>query len=128
MTKIEKYPYKILFIEDENNIRNNYVQYLNLYFDEVFQASDGLEAYEIYKEKEPHIMIIDINLPKLSGIDLLKSIREKDSKTEVIILSAHSEKEIIQELESLSISTYLVKPVNRKDLKSALSLVTSQLN
>lgn len=66
------YPYKILFVEDEKVTRENYVMYLKMHFQEVYEAEDGEKAYELYKEKHPDIMIIDINIPKLNGLELLK--------------------------------------------------------
>lgn len=51
-----KYPYSILFVEDETAIRQNYVKYFQLYFKNVFEAKDGEEGYEIYKNNKPDII------------------------------------------------------------------------
>ncbi len=124
----KKENYSILFIEDEKEIRDNYVRYLKNHFINVYQASDGEEAYKIYKNKKPQIMIIDINIPKLNGIELLKRIRENDYTTKAIILSAHTEVNYLLEATGLGLTKYLVKPVTRKELKGALSLVIEELN
>ena len=114
------YPYKILFVEDDQVIRENYVTYLKMFFSEVFEAEDGEKAYELYKLKKPDIMIIDINIPKLNGLDLLERIRENDYSTKAIMLTAHSDKSFLLKAVGLKLTRYLVKPVSRKDLKEAL--------
>lgn len=121
------YPYKILFVEDEEATRKNYVTYLKMLFSEVYEAGDGEKAYELYKEKKPDIMIIDINIPKLNGLELLKKIRENDYTTKAIMLTAHTDKSFLLDAVSLNLTKYLVKPVSRKDLKEALNFTINQL-
>lgn len=121
------YPYKILFVEDEQSIRENYVTYLKMFFSEVYEAEDGEKAYDIYKQKKPDIMIVDINIPKLSGLELLRKIRENDYNTKAIVLTAHTDKTFLLEATSLKLTRYLVKPVSRKDLKEALKDTIDEL-
>lgn len=121
------YPYKVLFVEDEKATRENYTMYLKMLFTEVYEAADGEKAYEIYKDKKPDIMIIDINIPKLNGLDLLRKIRETDYNTEAIMLTAHTDKSFLLDANSLKITKYLVKPINRKDLNETLNLTISKL-
>lgn len=121
------YPYKILFVEDEQSIRENYVTYLKMFFSEVYEAEDGEKAYDIYKQKKPDIMIVDINIPKLSGLELLRKIRENDYNTKAIVLTAHTDKTFLLEATSLKLTRYLVKPVSRKDLKEALKITIDEL-
>lgn len=121
------HPYKILFVEDEQAIRENYIIYLKMLFSEVYEAKDGEEAYEFYKSKKPDIMIVDINIPKLNGIELVKKIREEDHMTKAILLTAHTDKAFLLEAASLKLTKYLVKPVSRKDLKEALNLAINEL-
>lgn len=121
------YPYKILFVEDEQAIRENYVAYLKMLFSEVYEAENGEKAYELYKLKNPDIMIIDINIPKLNGLDLLKKIRENDYSTKAIILTAYTDKSFLLKAAELKLTKYLVKPVTRKDLKEAIDLTINEL-
>ena len=128
MNTEEKYLYDILYIEDEQAIRENYTRYLKKYFQNVYEAEDGAEAYKIYQEKKPHILIIDINIPKLNGIDLLKKIRENDHTTKAIILTAHSETTYLLSASELKLTKYLIKPISREELKSSLKLVIQELS
>lgn len=121
------YPYKILFVEDEQAIRENYVTYLKMLFSEVYEAENGEKAYELYKLKKPDIMIIDINIPKLNGLDLLEKIRENDYSTKAIILTAYTDKSFLLKAAELKLTKYLVKPVTRKDLKEAIDLTINEL-
>ena len=119
--------FDILFVEDEEPIRKNYVKYLKRYFANVYEAGDGLEGYQIYKEKKPHILIVDLNIPKQNGLELLAKIRENDHSVKAIMLTAHTEEKYLLEATSLKLTKYLVKPVNRTSLKNALDLAVSEL-
>lgn len=121
------YPYKILFVEDEKAIRENYVIYLKTFFVEVFEAEDGEKAYELYKLKKPDIMIVDINIPKLNGLELLERIRENDYTTKAIMLTAHTDKSFLLKAVTLNLTKYLVKPISRKDLNEALESTINEI-
>ena len=125
--KDDAHPFNILFVEDEKEIRDNYVTYLKMFFNEVYEAVDGEQAYEIYKQKKPHIMIVDIHLPKMNGIELLSKIRETDHTTKAIMLTAHTDTTLLLKASSLKLTKYLVKPISRSDLKDALDLVIKEL-
>ena len=125
--KNKKHPYKILLIEDEKQLRDNYVEYLEFYFDEVYQARDGEEGYKVYKKIKPHILIIDINIPKLNGIELLKKIRKTNHTIKAVMLTAHTEKEILIEASELKLTKYLVKPISNKDLNNTIEQVVLEL-
>ncbi|WP_455757802.1 response regulator transcription factor [Sulfurimonas sp.] len=120
--------YNILFIEDEKDIRDNYVKYLKKYFLNVYEAVDGEKAFEIYKEKKPEIIISDINLPKLNGLELIKKIREIDPVVKVIMLTAHSDTEFLLEATELKLVKYLVKPITRDELNEALDLALKEFS
>lgn len=122
------YPYKVLLVEDEKIARSNYAEYLRNFFEVVYEAEDGESAYKIYKEKKPHILILDINIPKLNGLELLSRIRQEDHATKAIILTAHESIDLLQQAISLKLTKYLVKPISRKDLKESLNLVISELS
>lgn len=123
----KKHPFKILYIEDEESIRKNYMQYLERHFIEVFEAEDGEEAYEKYLRLRPDILIVDINIPKLNGLELLKRIREKDHTTKAIVVTAYSDVEILLQATSLKLTEYVIKPISRSTLKKALERAIDEL-
>ena len=110
----------ILVAEDEAHIRSGLVEMLQLYFESVFEASDGEEAYQIYQEEYPQIILTDIDMPKLNGLDLVKKIRANDRQTKIIFLSAHSKVKYFQEAIPLGLVSYLIKPISSRELRAIL--------
>ena len=107
---------KILYVEDEDNIRKNAVFYLERLFDTVFEAKDAFEALEIIEQENPHIIITDINMPKLNGLELIKNIRKKDNKISIIVLSAYTKTDYLLEAIELGLEKYLVKPIRHETI------------
>ena len=116
----------ILYAEDEDQTRENYTNYLKRYFKEVYCACNGEEALELYKEKKPDIMLLDINMPKINGLDLCKQIRQKDKITRIIILTAHLEQDKLLFAAELNLTKYLPKPISRVQLKDSLNEAVKQ--
>ncbi|WP_321314773.1 response regulator [Halarcobacter sp.] len=110
----------ILCVEDEPGIRKVIVDTLKYYFDEVYEAKDGYEAYEIYQDYKPKIILSDIQMKNCDGVELVKKIRQDDFNTIIIMLTAYSNEEYLMELINLNISHYILKPLNAKKLNDAL--------
>jgi len=118
---------KILYIEDDDLIRENALEYLNRYFDEVYEARDGLEALDIKEKVKPHIIITDIQMPKLNGIDLAKKIREEDTQTQIIIATAYTNTEYLITAVELQLVKYMVKPILDSKLLQVLESCISSI-
>lgn len=112
--------YKILCVEDEEIIRTGIVNTLKYYFKEVKEASNGLEAYDIYLEEKPDIILCDIEMPKLNGIKLIEKIREKDLNVIVIMITAYSSEEYLLDLINLHINHYITKPISSDTLLNGI--------
>jgi len=117
----------ILIAEDEKQLLNSMVEYLELFFENVYTAEDGLTAYEIYKKQKPDIIIADIHMPHLDGLSMIEKIRKKDLRTKIIITTAHSEKEKLIQAIELHLVKYLVKPVQSDRLKEILLSLVDEL-
>jgi DNA-binding response OmpR family regulator len=117
MTKVNRFDKiknkAILFVEDDKGIRENYVEYLKTNFNTVYGAENGEVAYEMYEKLDIDLIILDINMPVMTGLQLARKIREKDQKIKLIIMSAYSEREMLLQAANLSIQRYLIKPLNR---------------
>ena len=111
----------ILCVEDEDGIREFIVNTLKYYFKEVYEAKNGLEAFEIYEEYKPKIILTDIEMPKMDGIELVKKIRKNDLSTMIIMLTAYSNEEYLMNLINLNVDHFILKPLNSKKLNDALS-------
>ena len=125
---MQKYPYSLLFVEDEVEVRKNYAEYLRRYFQEVYEVGDAQEAYKVYKEKHPSILVIDVNLPGESGIEFLKRVREYDMAVKAIMLTAMSDVQTLLSVSDLKLTKYLVKPISRQELHDALELAIEEMN
>lgn len=100
----------LLYAEDDLELRDKVVYFIKDKFENIYLASDGIDALEIYNKNMVDIVITDINMPKLTGIDLIKEIRKKDNKTPIIIITAQSDKKSLLEAIPLNLVRYIVKP------------------
>lgn len=120
--------YSILYAEDDIKIRKNYVMFLENYFDNIYEANDGQEALKIYKDKKPDVILVDITMPVVNGLDLVKTIRKTDTDTPVLILSAHSHKEYLFDAIKLNLVDYLIKPINRIEFKDVIESTIDKIS
>lgn len=119
--------YTLLYAEDESQVQEKMAEYFESYFQNVYCAKDGEEAVELHRRYSPDVVILDINMPKISGLEVACKIRCEDTHTRIVMLTAHSEKEILLQATEINMSKYLIKPVSPIDLKAALDKVASEL-
>ena len=112
--------FSVLYVEDEDGIRNNIEEILKHLFKEVSSAKNASEAYIKYIQNKPDLIITDIKMGNETGIELLKRIRETDSKTRVIITSAYTDLNYLLEATELHLIKYIVKPITNDKLMEAL--------
>jgi len=126
MLKILK-NYSVLYVEDEPEIQENMVEYLEAYFSTVHVASDGKEALSLYKKHLPDVAILDIELPFISGLTLARSFRKNNKDIKLVMLTGHIETEVLLEATELTLTKYLVKPISPKKFKDMLLLLSNEL-
>jgi len=119
---------KVLYVEDDEIARENGIEYLENYFECIYEASDALSALKLYEKHQPHLIITDIQMPKLNGLEFIQRIREKDKKVQVIVISAFSNKEYLFKAIELQLVKYLIKPLNEQEFQEALSLCIESIN
>ena len=110
----------ILYAEDEEGIRHNVADSLNYFVKEVIEAEDGKQALELYESKHPDIILSDIHMPNINGIEFIKKVRECDRKTPVIMITAHTDKKYLLEAVELHMEKYIVKPIDTDELFEVL--------
>lgn len=111
----------LLYIEDEKSIRDNVTELLSDYFGSFYAASSAEEGYEVFKNKQIHIIITDIEMGNMNGLELLEKIREEDSKIHLVVVSAHTKIEYLLEAIPFKLEQYVVKPLNSKKIRELLS-------
>lgn len=110
----------ILYAEDEEGIRRKISDSLRYYAKDVIEAENGEVALKLYKKHKPDMLFTDIMMPKLDGIELVRAIRKDDTKTPIIIITAHTDREYLLRAVDLHLEQYIIKPINLGDLKNAL--------
>jgi len=100
---------------------------LKRYFKNVYTAKDGEQGWSMYLQHKPSILFLDINLPKLSGIELLQRVRQKDQQTKAVILTAHSDIEYLLQANELKLTKYIVKPLNRDILNTTINMLIKEM-
>ena len=104
--------YKVLIADDENLIRitlKNMIDWKALDCEVIALAKDGEEAYQIYREVHPEIIITDLKMPKMDGIELITKIRKENSNTQMIALSNYSDFELVRDAMKAGAFDYLLK-------------------
>ncbi len=116
MEKIES----ILYVEDEKNIRESLSQILKRFCNNLFLAENGEEGLTLYKSHNPKIVVTDIKMPVMNGIELAENIKEINQDAKIIFLTAFSDFSMLQEAISLQAEGYLVKPIDMDLLEKTL--------
>ena len=118
---LKKTRYTLLFVEDETMIRRVAIDFLRPYFLEIHEAKDGVEALELYEQHRPDIIMTDIEMPNMNGLELCKTIRNEDKRTPIIVTTAYTHTEYLLEAVSLNLIKYLLKPIEEEALFDALT-------
>ena len=119
--------YTILYIEDDFNIRKHILEFLKRYCPNIYACESSEEGLSLYKKYKPDILLLDINLPGMSGIDLATLIREKDEDIRIIISTAYTNAEFTIKAIELDLCRYLVKPVTNEELILAFKKALTKL-
>jgi len=107
----------VLYVEDEPTTRGFFSAMLRRLFKEVYDAEDGEAAFKLYIEKKPDIVITDIEMPRLNGMELTKKIKnENPSQTVIIITAFEDELHLVENADAA-----LVKPIQRDELIDVLN-------
>lgn len=116
--------FKILVVEDEFYARESLIKLLREYDADgqflILQAVNGKEGELVYNRERPELVLTDIRMPKMDGLVLLERIRENDSATQVVLLSAYSDFEYARTALSNGAAGYLLKPIEKTELYRCL--------
>ena len=119
-----------LIVEDESLIRRSLVKLVPdscLEFSVVGEASNGIEGLELCKSLMPQVVITDIKMPQLSGLDFIKNVRHLGIQCEFVILSGYGDFVFAQEAIRYGVADYLLKPIKTEQLYTTLQKVKNKL-
>lgn len=111
---------KILVVDDEKVIRDTLEAFLKKKGYEVATASTAMEGIEKLKAESPKVILLDIRMPGLSGVEAIKKIREVDKDVGIIMATAVADEKIAQETIKLGASDYILKPFDLNYLEKSL--------
>ncbi len=119
---------QVLYVEDDVKLHNEVKTFLKKIFNHLDCAMDGEEGLCFYKKNSYDIVITDIQMPKLNGIELVKIIKSINKNQVIIITSAHNESYYLLELINLGVSRFLLKPLRFMDIIEMVSIIAKNLN
>jgi len=102
----------VLYVEDHEDIRKEIVSTLENKVKKLFVASDGEEGLLLYKKHKPDVIITDINMPKMTGIEMAKEIRELNDEVSIIVISAYNDSSFLSQAIDFGVNNFLVKPLD----------------
>lgn len=118
---------KILYVEDDEITRENGIEFLENYFEHIYEAQNGLDALKIFNEINPQIIITDIQMPKIDGLEFIKRVRKINNNVQIIVLTAFSHKDYLLKAIELHLIKYLIKPIKEYEFKSALEICVNNI-
>ncbi|MCP4970794.1 MAG: response regulator transcription factor [Arcobacter sp.] len=118
----------MLFVEDEINIAKFIKDALSDYFFSFTIATNGEEGLKKFKKINPDIVITDIMMPKLDGLEMTKKIKNINENIPIVVISAFSDKEKLLKAIDLGITKYFIKPFDPEEVLEYLTFLAKKLN
>ena len=119
--------FTLLYVEDDIETQEKMKMILESNVKELYQAYDGQEGLSIYKEKNPDIILTDINMPILDGLSMTKKIKELDSTKPIMVLSAFDDKEFLLKAINIGVDYFIPKPIDIDILDTRLDFFAENL-
>ncbi|WNR44327.1 response regulator [Paenibacillus roseipurpureus] len=116
---------KILVVDDQNGIRILLMEVFTNEGYDTYQASNGKLALEIVRNTAPDLILLDMKIPGMDGLDILKHVKEIDASIKVIMMTAYGELDMIKEATDLGAIMHFTKPFDIDELRLAVNM---QLN
>lgn len=123
----EIFNFKLLYVEDEEESRREMARFLKRRFSRVILAADGREGLEKFEEHQPDMVITDLLMPNMDGIEMIAECRRRGAECPVFITSALEDVRSILKTVDLGIVKYIIKPIDTEDLSDTLEKTARKL-
>jgi len=119
--------FSILYVEDEPTTQELIGEILRDSCKEVFIASDGVEGLELYKENNPDIVLSDIAMPNMTGLEMSEAIKAINPEQPIALFTAFSQSSYLKKAAELEIATYILKPLDEEQFFNSLNYMAMEL-
>ena len=117
----------LLYVEDDDVVRENFSEIFSTYFPNILLASNGPDALKMFYNNAIDIIILDVSLPGINGLNVASEIRKQNANVEIIMLTAYSEKDKLIQALNFQVFSYLVKPVKHEELDKTLTSLIQKI-
>jgi diguanylate cyclase (GGDEF)-like protein len=118
---------KILYVEDNKEARVAFKNLLDNFFDHIVIAVDGSDGIEKFQKDKFNLIISDIRMPKMNGLEMIKQIRTIQKNIPIVVATAHKESDLLIECIQNSVDGYLLKPINYKQLHQSMVKICEKI-
>jgi len=118
---MKKLDIKVLYVEDEKILQSIFTKVLSDRINKLFVGKNGEEGYNLYKKYKPDLIITDIKMPVMNGMEMIRKIKAKDQNIKIIIMSAYGQAEYFMQAIKYGVQGFLLKPVDNKKLFSLIN-------
>ena len=118
---------KILVIDDEKATLKMFRLFLDVYGFDILTAESGEEGLEVFDREKPDIVLTDIKMPGMDGIEVLQEIKKRSPATEVIVITGHGDMDLAIQALNLDAADFINKPIQRQSLEQGLSRARERL-
>lgn len=118
---------KVLYVEDNKDVRESSISLLQNFFDDIVIAIDGLDGLNKFKNDKFDLVISDIKMPKMNGVQMIKEIKKLDKSVSVIITTAHTETDFLIDSIQSGVDRYMLKPLGLDQIQEIVMQVCEKI-
>ena len=114
--------FSLLIVEDDKSARDIIASMVSLEYPgcTIYTANNGIEGLELFRQYTPDIVLTDVNLPVMDGVELARKIRVINGNATYIVLTAYSDQTVFDKFQDIGVCAYLLKPIDFTELFAAL--------